>query len=123
MVKKNYLDVNVIMTFEKRDAWGCRQVIFDLKLPINKHEKDAVDFINKKLFKRIAAKCEKYGRSASDLWKISTASNWGLFEEVTGKTGLWSLGHSCKWFFNDDVNDLDEWEESLKREFGFGVNL
>ncbi len=47
MVKKNYLDVNVIMTFEKRDAWGCRQVIFDLKLPINKHEKDAVDFINK----------------------------------------------------------------------------
>jgi hypothetical protein len=33
------------------------------------------------------------------------------------------LGHNCKWYFNKDVNELDPWEESLKRDFDFGVNL
>jgi hypothetical protein len=123
MMKRNYMYVNVILTFNSFDAFSDRQEFFDLYLPINKHEKDAVDFINKKLFKRIVAKCEKYGRSTTDLWKISTASNWKLFEEVTGKPSLSSLGHNCKWYFNKDVNELDPWEESLKRDFDFGVNL
>lgn len=122
-MKRNYLDVNVILSFKSFDAFGCSQEFFDLHLPINKNEKDAVSFLDKKLFKRIAAKCEQYGRRKEDLYKISTASNWGLFEEFTGKTGLWSLGHSCKWYFNDDINELDAWEESLKDKFDFGINL
>ena len=60
-MKRNYLDVNVILTFTSQKAWG-RQEIFDLKLPINKNETDAVTFLDKKLFKRIASKCEQYGR-------------------------------------------------------------
>lgn len=122
-MKRNYMNVNVILTFNSFDAFGDSQEFFDLYLPINKKEEDAVSFLDKKLFKRIAAKCRLYGRRKEDLYKISTASNWSLFEKVTGKTGLWSLGHNCKWYFNDDINQLDEWEESLKHRFDFGINL
>ncbi len=122
-MKKNYMNVNVILTFNTSNLYGFRQDIFDLKLPINKNEEDAISFLNKKLFKRIASKCDLYGRKKEQLWKISTASNWKLFEEVTGKPSLSSLGHNCKWYFNNDVNELDLWEESLKRDFDFGINL
>lgn len=122
-MKKNYMNVNVILTFNTSNLYGFRQDIFDLKLPINKKEEDAISFLNKKLFKRIASKCDLYGRKKEQLWKISTASNWKLFEEVTGKPSLSSLGHNCKWYFNNDVNELDLWEESLKRDFDFGINL
>ena len=121
-MKRNYLDMNVILTFTTQKAWGSQE-IFDLKLPINKNETDAVTFLDKKLFKRIAIKCEQYGRRKEDLYKISTASNWDVFEQVTGKKGLWSLGHNCKWYFNDEINELDEWEEWLKYEFDFGTEL
>ena len=117
------MNVNVILTFNTSNLYGFRQDIFDLKLPINKKEEDAISFLNKKLFKRIASKCELYGRKKEQLWKISTASNWNLFEEVTGNPSLAALGHNCKWYFNDDVNELDEWEESLKRDFNFGTDL
>jgi hypothetical protein len=122
-MKRNYMYVNVILSFNSLNAFGDTQEFFDLYLPINKKEKDAVSFLDKKLFKRIAAKCKRYGRCKKDLYKISTASNWKLFEEITGKTSLTSLGHNCKWYFNDKVNHLDEWEESLKREFYFGTDL
>ena len=122
-MKKNYMNVNVILTFNTSNLYGFRQDIFDLKLPINKKEEDAISFLNKKLFKRIASKCDLYGRKKEQLWKISTASNWKLFEEVTGKPSLSSLGHNCKWYFNNDMNELDLWEESLKRDFNFGTDL
>ncbi len=114
------MTVNVILSFNSFDKWGGTQEIFDLQIPINKNEINAVSFLDKKLFKRIAAKCEVYGRCKKDLYKISTGSDWKFFEEVTGKPSLYSLGHSCKWYFNDDVNELDLWEESLKRRFDFG---
>ena len=122
-MKRNYRYVNVLLSFNSFDAFGESQEFFDLYLPINKREEDAVSFLDKKLFKRIAAKCEQYGRRKEDLYKISTASNWDLFEKITGKPALSSLGHSCKWYFNEDVNQLDEWEESLKLNFDFGTHL
>lgn len=120
---KNYLDVNVILTFSTPDAYGETQEIFDLKLPMNKKESDAISFLDKKLFKRIAAKCDQYDRRKQDLWKISTASNWDLFEQVTGKPSLTSLEHNCKWYFNDHINQLDWWEEQLKQDYQFGTEL
>ena len=104
---KNYLDVNVILTFSSPDTYGDLQEFFDLKLPINKKESTAINFLDKKLFKRIASKCDKYRRNKKQLIKISTASNWKLFEQVTGKPSLASLGHNCKWYFNDDINQLN----------------
>jgi hypothetical protein len=115
--------VNVILSFKNANAYGDTQEFFDLHLPINKNEKDAESFFDRKLFKRIAAKCKLYGRNVKDLYKISTASNWDLFEQVTGKSSLWSLGHDCKWYFNDDINELDEWERCLKQDFNFGMNI
>ena len=120
---KNYLDVNVILTFSLPNSYGDFQEFFDLKLPINKKESDAISFLNKKLFKRIAAKCNQFGRKKQHLYKISTASNWKLFEQVAGKASLASLGHNCKWYFNDDINVLDIWEEQLKHDYQFGTQL
>jgi hypothetical protein len=120
---KNYLDVNVILTFSSPDAYGDYQEFFDLKLPINKNENDAHSFLNHKLFKRIASKCNQYGRKKEQLYKISTASNWKFFEKVTGKPSIATLGHNCKWYFNDDINNLDAWEEQLKQSYQFGTEL
>jgi hypothetical protein len=118
--KKAYLDVNVILTF---DTETHRQVFFDLRIPISKKEINAATFLNNKLFKRIIKKCDLFGRRVEDLMKISTASNWGLFEKTTKKPSLSRLGHNCKWYFNDEINELDDWEKALKAEYGFGINL
>lgn len=115
--------INVILSFKSFNDDGDSQEIFDLNLPINKNEQDAISFLKKKLFKRIASKCKYYGRDVKDLFKISTAGDWEKFEEITSKKSLPGLGHNCKWFFNEDINELDSWERSLKAEYKFGKNI
>jgi hypothetical protein len=115
-----YMAVNVIMTFNDENKWGDTQEFLDIKLPVSSSEQNAVKFIDKKLFKRIEAKCQVLGRDPRQLIKISTASNWRLFEEKTGKSSLDSLGHSCKWHFGQGRLDLDEWETELASKYGFG---
>lgn len=122
-MSKNFMYVDVILSLKSLNEYGDTQEFFELHLPINKHEEDAISFLDKKLFKRIVSKCELFGRDVKDLYKISTASNWAKFEEVTNKESLVKLGHNCKWFFNDDINLLDSWEIRLKHEFGFGMNI
>jgi hypothetical protein len=120
--KKSYMYVNVILTFNTLDECGDSQEFFDIYLPINKSEPDAVQFIHKKLFKRIVKKCEQFNRLPGDLIKISTSSDWDLFTEVTGLKSLSDLGHTCKWYFGNGRCDLDLWEKAVSREFGFGAN-
>ena len=122
-MNRNYMYVNVILSFKSFNEYGETQEFFDLHLPVNKREKDAFTFLTTKLFKRIASKCHQYGRKKEDLYKISTASNWDLFEKVTGKESLCNLGHNCKWYFNDDLNELDDWELYLKDTYNFGKNI
>lgn len=119
---RNYMTVNVILTFETFDSFGETQTIFDLQLPISKVEKSAEDFLNKKLFKRITNKCKTLKRSVKDLSKISIAGNWDTFEKITNKFSLHKLGHSCKWHFGNGRNDLDSWELDLISKFKFGIN-
>ena len=117
-----YMSVNVILTFNDENEGGDTQEFIDIKLPVSASEKNAVDFIDKKLFKRIAAKCQVLGRDPRQLIKISTASNWSQFEDKTGKESLASMGHSCKWYFGSDRLDLDEWETDIVGEYGFGLD-
>lgn len=119
---RNYMAVNVILTFETFNSFGETQTIFDLQLPISKFEKSAEDFLKKKLFKRINNKCKTLKRSVKDLSKISIAGNWDTFEKITNKISLPKLGHSCKWHFGNGRNDLDCWELDLINEFKFGDN-
>lgn len=121
--KKLYIYVDVILTFDTPDAYGETQEFFDLNIPISVKDIDAVEFLNKQLFKRIAKKCELYKRNTNDLIKISTASNWGLYEEVTKAESLSSLGHNCKWYFGMNRDDLDAWEIELMSQYGFGTNV
>lgn len=117
-----YMPVNVILTFNDENEWGDTQEFFDIKLPVNSYEKNAVGFVDKKLFKRIATKCSVLGRDSRQLIKISTASNWSQFEAKTGKQSLASMGHSCKWHFGSGRHDLDEWEIELASKYGFGCD-
>lgn len=120
-IVKNYMNVNVILTFNTSNEHVERQEFFDLKLAVSKKEASADLFMHSKLFKKIVDKCKKYNRNPGDLIKISTASDWGLFEEVTGLPSLDELGHSCKWFFGTGRDDLDEWEQALMKIYGFGT--
>ena len=123
---KNYpngfMDMNVILTFDKGDKNGDTQEFFDLRIPIAKDEMDAMTFLNEKFFKRVVKKCNQYNRPVGDLIKISTASNWDAFEAVTNLKALCELGHDCKWYFGTGRNDLDTWERVLMSKHGFGMD-
>jgi hypothetical protein len=116
------MNVNVILSFDKDDDRGESQEIFDISLPISKNESDAMSFLNEKFFPRIIKKCKQYNRSPGDLIKISTCSNWSVFENVTGLIALCDLNHDCKWYFGQNRKDIDIWERTLMTRFGFGVD-
>jgi hypothetical protein len=120
---RQYLDVNVILTFDTSDEFGNTQEFFDLKIPLSKYEKNAESFLDQKFFKRVIKYCAQHSRDIADLIKISTASNWSLFKEVTGKQSLSELGHSCKWYFGSGRSDLDAWEQHLMKTYGFGSKV
>ena len=115
---------NVILTFETpAGIYMDTQEIFDLTLRIRKSETSCIDFLNRELFPRIVKTCEQLGRDHRDLMKISTASDWGLFEKTTNLPSLASLRHSCKWYFGADRADLDFWELDLMRRLGLGSDV
>lgn len=119
--KQQYMSVNVILTFNtfKNDD---KQEVFDIKLPISSHEISAFHFFHLKFFKRVQKKCITLNRNPKDLIKISTCSDWNLFEKVTNLPALCEKGHPCKWYFGNGRNDLDVWEKELMRIYGFGTN-
>lgn len=120
--KKTWLDANVILTFKTANKFGETQEIFDLMLPIRKDEVDAITFVDSQLFKRIVSECKLLNRPVEDLLKISTASDWNTFEAITNKPSLCKLGHDCKWYFNHEWSDLDDWELDLISKYKFGIN-
>lgn len=122
MKNKISMDVNVILTFESMNNFAETQELFDLTLPVSKDETDAVSFINKQLFKRIVAECKLLNRPVGDLWKISTASDWDTFREITNLPTLVDLGYDCKWYFGNGAGELTEWEQSLSTKYGFGID-
>jgi len=119
---KVFMNVNVILSFETFNSNGETQEFFDLALPVSKSEFDAITFINNKLFKRIVKKCELLNRRVEDLIKISTASNWSIFEQITNLPALCDLRHDCKWFFGMGRKDLSVWEKDLMSKYGFGID-
>jgi hypothetical protein len=120
---RQYMNVNVILTFDNEDNLGDTQDMFNLRIPVNKRDKNAITFFHEKMFKRIVKKCKVIGRNPRDLVKISTCSNWRVFESVTGQESLASLGHSCKWYFGNGRDDLDPWELNLIKLYGFGEDV
>ena len=120
---KQYMNVNVILTFGKQNDYGDTQELFDLCLPISREETDAMSFLNNKLFGRIVKKCAHYGHSPKDLIRISTCSNWNKFKEITSLKSLCDLDHDCKWYFGQNRDDLDIWEKSLIARYEFGTNI
>lgn len=118
---RSKIKMSVILTFCKPNSDGESQEGFELTIPFSSKEKSAEDLLNKKLFKRIVKKCKFYKRNVGDLMKISISGDWKAFEQVTGKDGLPSLGHSCKWFFGKE-RPLDSWEKSLVLIYGFGAH-
>ena len=115
---------NVILTFETpAGIYMDTQEMFDLTLRIRKSETSCIDFLNRELFPRIVKSCKRLDRDHRDLMKISTASDWDLFEKTTNLPSLASLKHSCKWYFGTDRSDLDFWELDLMRRLGLGSDV
>jgi hypothetical protein len=122
MIKKHhYMYFNVILSFDSINEDGESQEFFEMKLPLKKDEGHSAKFLMNKFFPKVVTKCTSFNRRVGDLIKISTASDWDLFEKVTGLDSLCTLGHSCKWYFGKGRNDLDEWEIMLTKIYGFGT--
>jgi hypothetical protein len=121
--KSEYMQFNVILTFDGYDPNLDSQEIFDLSIRVSPYESDAVSFIMSKLFRRIEVKCERLGRRKQQLLKISTCANWDIFEAVTRKKSLPALGHSCKWYFGIGSKMLDIMETCAMAEFQFGTEV
>jgi hypothetical protein len=124
LTDKAYMNFNVILTFDKEggrnDDW---QEIYDVLIPLTRSDKkyDAFTFIDRKLFPSIVKSCSKFDRKQEDLIKISTCSDWDLYERFTGNKSLPNFDHSCKWFFGLNRIDLDDWEKKLMLTYGFGT--
>lgn len=112
--------INVILTFGTFNVHFESQEIFDLNIPLSTKETSAFHFLDKMFFPRVLIKCHQYGRKAEELIKISTASNWDLFANITKVKSLPDYNHSCKWYFGNGRNVLDYWEKELTAKFGFG---
>lgn len=119
--KWHYMYFNVILTFNSISECGDSQEFFEMKLPLKKDEGHSAYFLMNKFFPKVVTKCATFNRSVGDLIKISTSSDWDLFEKVTGLESLCTLGHSCKWYFGKGRNELDEWEIMLMKKYGFGT--
>lgn len=119
---RSYMAVNVILTFHTSDDVKDPQEVFDLKLPVSRHEENAVEFLSKKFFPRIVTQCCKRQRDPRRLIKISTCSDWAVFETTTLKPALSNFDHPCKWYFGRGRDDLDGWEKALMRDFQFGTD-
>jgi hypothetical protein len=118
----SYMNINVILTFDKGDKHGDTQEVCDLRIPVSKNEIDAMTFLNEKFFKRVVSKCNQFNRPVGDLIKISTCSDWDVFETTTNLRALPEFGHDCKWYFGTGRNDLDTWERVLMSKHGFGMD-
>jgi hypothetical protein len=118
----SFMDMNVILTFDKGDKHGDTQEVCNLRIPVSKNEIDAMTFLNKKFFKRVVNKCHQLNRSVGDLIKISTCSDWDVFEAITNLKALPEFGHDCKWYFGTGRKDLGIWEKILMSTHGFGMN-
>ena len=116
-----YMAVNVILTFDKLGGkYYDSQEFFDLKIPVKKSDTNVIVFLNNKFFPKIVEKCIKFNRSPSNLIKISTASDWDVYKEISNTPSLDESGHPCKWYFGCGRNDLDAWEKYLMETFKFG---
>lgn len=71
--KSDYMQFNVILTFDGYDPNLDSQEIFDLSIRVSPYESDAVSFIMSKLFRRIEVKCERLGRRKQQLLKPARA--------------------------------------------------
>jgi len=118
-----YMDINVILTFDKDNKYGDSQEIFDLKILVSEEDIEPITFMQKKFFKEVVKRCKLLNRDVGDLIKISICSNWDIYESITGHDSLYALGHSCKWYFGQGRIDLDPWEKALEQQLGFGKNV
>ena len=118
---KNVLSIDMILTFNTLGGiYNEYQEFFEIKIPLTKTQCDSIRLLNEKFFPQIYNICLSINRSPEELIKISTASNWTNYEEITkGKSPL-SFGHPCKWFFGQGRSDLDNWEKCLMKKYGFG---
>lgn len=122
-LEKELMYIDLILTFSTLNDEGDSQEFYELYLPVGSNQVDAIRYIDDNLFTEIVELCEECDRDVRDLIKISTASDWTFFSSKTNLPSLPDLGHTCKWYFGSNRNDLDPWEKSLMSRHSFGRNV
>jgi hypothetical protein len=117
------MNIDVILTFRNWDNFDSSQEWFNFDLEVKEDSPNAVKFFDEHVFEIISAACADLGRDPADMWKISTSSTWKDYTEVTGNESLTELGHNCKWIFDSELCELDNWEKALMKKYSFGANL
>ena len=118
------MNFNVILTFDKAGGeYSDTQEIYNVLIPLTSSDKkyDAFTFIDNKFFPSVIKSCSKLNRKHEDLIKISTCSDWDLYERFTGNKSLPDFDHSCKWVFGLNRTDLNDWEKRIMLTYGFGT--
>ena len=118
--KKNVMYCNFILSFdgyvEKLD--GESQDFVSFYLPIMNSERHHLPL----MMKVIADYLDDNGLPRSQLYKVSSACNWDLFELLTGAKVKYIKAVNGKFYFGNR-SDLDDFEKGIMKHFGFGTDF
>ncbi|WP_417247400.1 hypothetical protein [Celeribacter sp.] len=115
------MKMNCILTFGEATANGDIQGVLNIDILVSEKDHCWRELLDAQLFSEIAANCASTGWDVRQLVKISTCADWDTFERCTGEIGL--IDHDGKWYFGRGRYDLDEWENVLMRQYGFGEDV
>jgi hypothetical protein len=121
--QNNSFIIHTIITFRPSIKFNVSQFGGNFSVEVRADIVNVIDLLNKKYFPQIKDFCNLQGRDYTDLIKISSCADWDAFKEQFGLETLMDYGHSGKWHFGDERNDLDAWELFIADNFGFGRNL
>jgi hypothetical protein len=117
----DYMDINVILTFSSLETSEVTQELFDVATNIYEDD-DAVSFLHRELFGRLAYICDDLDCDIREIVKISTAANWSIFTKATNMPSLPDYGHCCKWWFALSEGEFSAWEKYLQRVYQIGAS-
>ena len=121
--KTKTMNVDVILTFATINKHGDSQEWFNFDLPISADSPDAATLFDECLFDVVMQVCDECDHDPADLWKISTSSQWDVYEEITGNPPLPARGDPCVWAFGPAFMPYGDWTRELEERYGFGKNL
>jgi hypothetical protein len=119
-----FTEIDFIFTFQHGSDSLTEEVYFSYIQIISRNSLDAVTLFDEEVLPNILR--EFYDKDEFSLFylkSIKAIYDWELYEKITGKQSLPSLGYSCEWNFDTKNTDLDAWSQELIDLYGCGGNI